>query len=71
MSNQGDSVNAPAADRLSEVARILALGVLRLRSRRLVEGVENRPEGEGLDWTSQPGRACVTSVHDKPHESNE
>jgi hypothetical protein len=63
----------PPAERLDEVARLLALGFLRLRARRNAEKA-NEPNHlrESLDWTSAAKEACVTptptpteSAHDR------
>jgi hypothetical protein len=52
------------AERLDEVARLLALGFLRLRARRQAEKVSdpNHLRRFGLDFTAE-GRVCDTDAH--------
>jgi hypothetical protein len=51
-------------ERLDEVARLLALGFLRLRARRQAEKVNdpNRLREVGLDFAAA-GRVCDTDTH--------
>jgi hypothetical protein len=49
-----------AAERLDEVARLLALGYLRLRARRRAENANGPNHLRSPDWTSPPKEACVT-----------
>jgi hypothetical protein len=52
------------AERLDEVARLLALGYLRLRARRQAEKANdpNHLREFGLDFGAQ-GSVCVTDTH--------
>ena len=50
-----------AEERLDEVARLLALGYLRLRARRRAENA-NAPRSSGLDFASE-GSVCDTDTH--------
>jgi hypothetical protein len=55
-----------SAERLDEVARLLALGYLRLRARRQA-GKANEPNhlsGFGLDFAAE-GSVCDTDAHDQ------
>jgi hypothetical protein len=53
-----------AAERLDEVARLLALGFLRLRARRQAEKANdpNQLRNFGLDFRGQ-GSVCDTDAH--------
>jgi hypothetical protein len=53
-----------SAERLDEVARLLALGYLRLRARRRQEKASepNRLRGFGLDFAAE-GSVCDTDAH--------
>jgi hypothetical protein len=52
------------AERLDEVARLLALGYLRLRARRQAEKANdpNHLSGFGLDFAAE-GSVCDTDAH--------
>jgi hypothetical protein len=52
------------AERLDEVARLLALGILRLRARRRAEEVNepNQLRRFGLDFAAE-GSVCDTDTH--------
>jgi hypothetical protein len=54
----------PPTDRLDEVARLLALGYLRLRARRRAEKANdpNHLRGFGLDFAAE-GSVCDTDTH--------
>ena len=54
----------PPAARLDEVARLLALGYLRLRTRRRAEKANdpNHLSGFGLDFRGE-GSVCDTDTH--------
>jgi hypothetical protein len=56
------------AERLDEVARLLALGYLRLRARRRAEKASepNHLSGFGLDFAAE-GSVCDTDAH-RPRE---
>jgi hypothetical protein len=64
MPNGFRSVPIPPAERLDEVARLLALGFLRLRARRRAEKASepNRVRGFGLDFRGE-GSVCDTDGH--------
>jgi hypothetical protein len=53
-----------SAERLDEVARLLALGLLRLRARRRAEKANdpNRLREFGLDFAAE-GSVCDTDTH--------
>jgi hypothetical protein len=53
-----------AAERLDEVARLLALGYLRLRARRRAEPPNgpNQLRSSGLDFAAE-GSVCDTDTH--------
>jgi hypothetical protein len=53
-----------AAERLDEVARLLALGYLRLRARRRAESANgpNHLRSSGLDFAAE-GSVCDTDTH--------
>jgi hypothetical protein len=55
---------ATADERLDEVARLLALGYLRLRARRQAEKAHdpNRLRAFGLDFGAE-GSVCDTDIH--------
>ena len=64
MPNRFGSVPMSPAERLDEVARLLALGYLRLRARR-AEQKANRPNHLrefGLDFGAE-GSVCDTDTH--------
>jgi hypothetical protein len=54
----------PPAERLDEVARLLALGFLRLRARRRQENANdpNHLRALGLDFVAE-GSVCDTDTH--------
>jgi len=60
----GRSVPMSSADRLDEVARLLALGYLRLRARRQAEKANdpNHLREFGLDFAAE-GSVCDTDTH--------
>ena len=64
MPNRSRSVPMTPAERLDEVARLLALGYLRLRARRQAEkpNDQNHLREFGLDFGAQ-GSVCVTDTH--------
>jgi hypothetical protein len=64
MPNGFSSVPMTPADRLDEVARLLALGFLRLRARRQAERVNdpNHLREFGLDFASERS-VCDTEAH--------
>ena len=64
MPNGSRSVPMTPAERLDEVARLLALGYLRLRARRQAEkpNDQNHLREFGLDFGAQ-GSVCVTDTH--------
>ena len=63
MSNPLRTLLTPA-ERLDEVARLLALGFLRLRARRQAEKANepNHLSGSGLDFCAE-GSVCDTDAH--------
>ena len=64
MLNGFSSVPMTPADRLDEVARLLALGFLRLRARRQAAKANqpNHLSGFGLDFGPE-GSVCDTDAH--------
>ena len=64
MPNGFSSVPMTPADRLDEVARLLALGFLRLRARRQAEKANdpNHLRALGLDFGTE-GSVCDTDAH--------
>jgi hypothetical protein len=64
MPNGFRSIPMPPAERLDEVARLLALGYLRLRARRQTEKVNdpNHLREFGLDFGAV-GSVCDTDTH--------
>ena len=64
MSNPLHPAPISPAERLDEVARLLALGFLRLRARRRAEEASepNRLRGFGLDFGSERS-VCDTDAH--------
>jgi hypothetical protein len=64
MPNGFRSVPMSPADRLDEVARLLALGYLRLRARRRAEKANepNHLSGFELDFAAE-GSVCDTDAH--------
>ena len=64
MPNGFRSAPVSPADRLDEVARLLALGYLRLRARRRAEKANdpNHLSGFGLDFRGE-GSVCDTDTH--------
>ena len=60
MPNSCRSTSMSPAERLDEVARLLALGFLRLRARRQAEKANNPNHLREFDWTSAAKEACVT-----------
>jgi hypothetical protein len=64
MPNGFRSVPMSPAERLDEVARLLALGYLRLRARRRSEKSNdpNHLRGFGLDFPAE-GSVCDTDTH--------
>ena len=64
MSNPLHPAPISPAERLDEVARLLALGFLRLRARRRAEEASepNRLRGFGLDFRAG-GSVCDTDAH--------
>ena len=64
MPNDFRSVPMSPADRLDEVARLLALGYLRLRARRQAEKANepNHLREFGLDFCAE-GSVCDTDAH--------
>ena len=47
-----------AAERLDEIAAILAAGILRVRT----EVARRQTEETGFDWTSRPTEACMATA---------
>ena len=66
MPNGCRSTSMSPAERLDEVARLLALGFLRLRARRKAEKSNdpNRLRGLGLDFAAA-GSVCDTDANDQ------
>jgi hypothetical protein len=64
MPNGLRSVPMTPTDRLDQVARLLALGYLRLRARRQAEKANepNHWRGFGLDFRGE-GSVCDTDIH--------
>ena len=64
MSRGPDSNRMSSTERLDEVARLLALGYLRLRARRQAEkpNEPNYLSGFGLDFAAE-GSVCDTDAH--------
>ena len=64
MPNGFRSDQLSSAERLDEVARLLALGFLRLRARRQAEKANepNRLREFGLDFAAE-GSVCDTDIH--------
>jgi hypothetical protein len=64
MSNPLHPAPISPAERLDEVARLLALGYLRLRARRQAEKAHdpNHLRSLKLDFAAE-GRVCVTDTH--------
>ena len=64
MPNGFHSIPMPPAERLDEVARLLALGYLRLRARRQAGKANepNRLREFGLDFATE-GSVCDTDAH--------
>jgi hypothetical protein len=64
MPNGFRSAPMSPAERLDEVARLLALGFLRLRARRRMQEASepNRFRGFGLDFRAE-GSVCDTDTH--------
>jgi hypothetical protein len=64
MPNGFRSIPMSPAERLDEVARLLALGFLRLRARRQAEKPNdpNHLSGFGLDFGGE-GSVCDTAAH--------
>jgi hypothetical protein len=64
MPNGFRSIAMSPAERLDEVARLLALGFLRLSARRQAEKANepNRLRSFGLDFRAE-GSVCDTDVH--------
>jgi hypothetical protein len=64
MPNGSRFIPIPPAERLDEVARLLALGFMRLRARRQAEKANdpNHLRGFGLDLAAE-GSVCDTDTH--------
>ena len=64
MPNGFRSDQLSSAERLDEVARLLALGILRLRARRRAKKANdlNHLRGFGLDFRGE-GSVCDTDTH--------
>jgi hypothetical protein len=64
MPNGFRSIPMPPTERLDEVARLLALGYLRLRARRRADKASepNHLSGFGLDFAAE-GSVCDTDPH--------